>query len=121
MYFMDIEKNGEVSIAMWATCEILRSHSPKEFFIAWAIGLLLKFNTDRLEKLLNSEQGWQVLDGLGKNRLKPPVKTVRKKQVLDSQNGQNYRMMFFLIGKFTQMPFYSWKTGMKSFLDNFKT
>ena len=31
-------------------------------------------------------QGWQVLDGRGKNRLKPPVKTVRKKQVLDSQN-----------------------------------
>ena len=37
------------------------------------------------------------------------------------KTGQNYRMMFFLIGKFTQMPFYSWKTGMKSFLDNFKT
>ena len=35
-------------------------------------------------------QGWQVLDGLGKNRLKPLVKTVRKKQVLDSQNGQNW-------------------------------
>ena len=39
---------------------------------------------------INSHQGWQVLDGLGKNRLKPPVKTVQKKQVLDSQNGQNW-------------------------------
>ena len=37
-----------------------------------------------------SRQGWQVLDGLGKNRLKPPVKTVRKKQVLDSENDQNW-------------------------------
>ena len=35
-------------------------------------------------------QGWQVLDGHGKNRLKPLVKTIRKKQVLDSQNGQNW-------------------------------
>ena len=40
--------------------------------------------------VLPMEQGWQVLDGLGKNRLKPPVKTVRKKQVLDNQNGQNW-------------------------------
>ena len=48
---------------------------------------------------------WQVLDGLGINRLKPPVKTVRKKQVLDSENGQNWSKLwneFFLIKKFTK-------------------
>ena len=56
--------------------------------------------------VVGNKQGWQVLDGLGKNRLKPPVKTVRKKQVLDSQNGQNYRMMFF----------FNWKVHTNAFL-----
>ena len=39
---------------------------------------------------IHLSQGWQVLDDLGKNRLKPPVKTAQKKQVLDTQNGQNW-------------------------------
>ena len=55
-------------------------------------------------------QGWQVLDDLGKNRLKPPVKTVRKKQVLDTQNGQNWSKLknnIILIGKVIQMPSHS--------------
>ena len=43
-----------------------------------------------LNVLISGFQGWQVLDGLGKNRLKPPVKTAQKKQVLDSQNGKNW-------------------------------
>ena len=52
-------------------------------------------------------QGWQVLAALGKNRLKPAVKTVRKKQVLDSQYGQNWSKLWndvFLLGKFIQIP-----------------
>ena len=44
MYFNDINKtesfNGHVGY------KILRSHSPEEFFIALAIGLLLKSNTE---------------------------------------------------------------------------
>ena len=49
MYFNDIE-NTEVSMAMYVSYnyKILRSWSPEEFFIALAIGLLLKSNTDDL-------------------------------------------------------------------------
>ena len=35
-------------------------------------------------------QGCQGLDDLGKKRLKPPVETIWKKQVLDSENGQHW-------------------------------
>ena len=48
----------------------------------WNDAQSLKQHRSRVEKF------WTALHG--KNRLKPLVKTVRKKQVLDSQNGQNW-------------------------------
>ena len=45
MYFNDIEKKLG-SFNSHVGYEISRSHSPKEFFIALAIELLLKSNTD---------------------------------------------------------------------------
>ena len=64
------------------SCEIAFRWMPQDYW--WLVNFGLG------NGLVPSGQGWQVLASLGKNRLKTPVKTVRKKQVLDSQYGQNW-------------------------------